>query len=88
VLAHDADHDRLGIPVAQELDEDALADFGQGVEAAVLGGLLAAAVPAAVGGQRVQPGPLARRLRVQALPLELDLDTPLLLRVVLVGGDA
>ncbi len=50
--------DGLGVPLAQELGEDALADFGQGVEAVVLLGfaLGIGLVPAAVGGERVQPG--------------------------------
>ena len=89
MLAHCAGDDRFRVPLAQKLDQDALADFGQGVEAVVGGGfaLSVGRHAAAVGRERVQPGAGAGRLRVERLPLELDLDAPLLLGVMLVCRD-
>jgi len=61
-----AGNDRFRVPLAEELGQDALADLGQGVEAVVLGGfaLSVGLGSAAVGGQGVQAGAGARRLRV------------------------
>src|SRR5579871_3187974 len=79
VVSHHADDDRLAVPLPQELHQHALAYLRQTIETAVGGRLFATVEAAAVGGEGMQPGALARGLRVQVLPLEFHLDAALLL---------
>ncbi len=62
--ADGAGDDGFGVPLAQKLGEDALADFGQGVEAVVLGSfaLGVGLCAAAIGGEGVQPNNVCSKI--------------------------